>query len=157
MVADSLLNYAPEMTYAVTGVSIKGILLDFVVPALVLLGWTTALKDGERLMVPLTAIEFVGLLLSSAGSRYLLFLLPGLYVFLAAGLLELFTWVATHRQETNPDRTRAGPLILGSFLVLAVLNVGHNIKTVVQSRTALEPNEAQRMNAACRSSRLQGG
>ena len=55
------------MSYALTGVSIKGVLLEFVVPALVLLGWVTALKQGERLLVPLTAIESAGLLLSSAG------------------------------------------------------------------------------------------
>ncbi len=143
VIADSLLNYVPEMSYALTGVAAKDVLLEFVVPALVLLGWITALKEGELLLVPLTAIQFGGLLLSSAGSRYLIFLLPGLYVFFAAGLLEFYTWIASRLHGQAPDRSRAGHLIIGSFIVLAVLNVGHNVKTVVQSRTALEVNGAE--------------
>jgi hypothetical protein len=143
VIFDAMWNYVSETGYALTGVVIKGALLEFIVPLLLIIGFIAALRSRESLLVPLTLIQFAGLMLSSAGSRYLIFLIPGLYVFLALGLLKVFRL----RNRLSPDKIRKIPgdrvLLVSSFLILGFLNVGHNVKTVYQCRTALETNGAE--------------
>ncbi|MEW6348190.1 MAG: glycosyltransferase family 39 protein [Thermodesulfobacteriota bacterium] len=144
VMADSLWNYVPETSYALTGVAVKDVLLEFVVPVLTLVGWVSAVRRGESLWAPLVAIQYAGLLLSSAGSRYLIAFLPGLYLFFALGVLEFFQWISQRLHDPVDTRSTSGSLLVGAFVILAVLNMGHNVKTVVQSRYALEPNAAER-------------
>ncbi len=145
VMADSLWNYVPETSYAVTGVAVKDVLLEFVVPVLTLVGWVSAVRRGELLWAPLAAVQYAGLLLSSAGSRYLIVLLPGLYLFVALGLFEFFRWIFERLHESLQTRATVGQFLVCAFVVLAVLNVGHNVKTIVQSRSALESNGAERL------------
>jgi len=132
LMASALWGYVAESSYAITGVALKTGVLEFLAPLLVLWGGVVAWRGGERLLVPLAVIQFGGLLLSPAGSRYLIMLIPALYIFLALGTL------AATRRVGWADRS--GRVLIGCFTVLALLNVGHNVKTVYLARTALEAN-----------------
>jgi len=135
----ALWGYVAETSYAVTGVVLRTGFLELIVTLLILLGMAVAWRRGDRLMVPLTGIQYAGLLLSPAGSRYLILLIPGLYLFLALGILKIVT-VLSARTRRIPE---PGKVLAACFVFLALLNVGHNFKTVFQSRTALEAGGAQ--------------
>ncbi len=64
----ALMEYVPETSFALTGVSLKTGFLELPIPLLVVFGMVKAFRKGERLLVPLTVIQFCGLLLSSAGN-----------------------------------------------------------------------------------------
>lgn len=134
----ALWGYIPETSYALTGVVLKTGILEFVAPLVALIGAVGAWRRGDRLLVPLTVIQYGGLLLSPAGSRYVIFLIPALYMFLALGLLKIADRVAARTTRITPRR-----LLVGCFALLALLNVGHDIKTIVMARMALEPNGAE--------------
>jgi hypothetical protein len=132
-------GYFPETTFALTGLNIKTGLLEIIIPVLILWGTFISFRRGERLLVPFTAIQFCGLLLSVPGDRYLLPLLPGLYLFLGVGLLDLADRISgTVKSFPKPER-----LLIGAFLVLGALNIGHNMVPIVQARTALESQGAE--------------
>lgn len=139
VIVNALLEYVPESSFALTGVSIKTGFLEFLVPLLTLVGMIQAFRKGERLLVPLTAIQFCGLLLSSAGSRYLIFLLPGLYLFLALGVLELFKLLRSKFESFPGPRV----MLLIFFATLAAMNLGHNLGVVWSARSPLERNGAE--------------
>jgi hypothetical protein len=136
---DALRGYIPETSYAITGVVLKTGFLEFLAPLLALVGAVTAWRNGDRLLVPLAVIQYAGFLLSPAGSRYLIVLIPALYLFLALGILTVWRWTCGRISGT---RARTLTLI-GFFSLLALLNVGHNVKTIVSARTALESNGAE--------------
>jgi hypothetical protein len=132
LVASALWGYVAETSYAITGVALKTGVLELIAPLIALWGGIAAWRGGERLLVPLTVVQFSGLLLSPAGSRYLIMLIPALYIFLGLGIL--------HAVRSAGWAAQTGRVLVGCFAVLAVLNVGHNVKTVYQARTALEVN-----------------
>lgn len=138
IILDAAWGYVAETTSAVAGVSIKTGFLEFLIPILIVGGAFSALTRKERLLVPLAAIQFCGLLLSPAGSRYLIFLLPALYVFLALGLLlaarELSSRIGGSLERLLEPRR----MIVGVFVLIGALNAAHNIITVVQARSAVE-------------------
>ncbi|MBI5247938.1 MAG: glycosyltransferase family 39 protein [Desulfomonile tiedjei] len=139
VIVTALMEYIPESSLALTGVSLKTGFLELPVPMLAVFGLFWAFRKGERLLVPLTVIQSCGLLLSSAGTRYLIFLLPGLYLFLALGALQLFKFLGRKFQSMPEPRS----LLVGSFAVLALLNAGHNLGVVWSARTPLERNGAE--------------
>jgi hypothetical protein len=143
IILDAAWGYVAETTSAVAGVTIKTGFLEFLIPILIVVGAVTALTRRERLLAPLAAIQFCGLLLSPAGARYLVFLLPALYLFLALGLLRS----ARSLSESLGVRARGllAPrrLLVGVFVLLGILNAAHNVGTVVQARTALETSGAE--------------
>ncbi len=132
-------GYFAETSDTLTGVSIKTGFLELIAPLIMLVGMVQAYREGDRLLVPLTVVQFCGLLLSSPGSRYLIFLIPALYLFLALGIVTVVPWFV--RERAMPER--AGRVLLTCFVILAVLNVGHNAITIVHARTALEPGGAE--------------
>lgn len=140
---NSLKDYAYEITYACTGVSIKTGVLELVIPLLILLGLLRLMWQGERLFGPFVLIQMAGLCLSPAGSRYLIALLPGFAIFLAEGV-AFAREVLAHRVRGPlsllPPQNRLGPLL---FVTLIFLNVGANMLTIIQARSALEPNGAE--------------
>gem|GEM_PF-519434 len=136
VIGNAFLGYFPELTSALTGISFKSIVLELPIPLLVGLGLCLAFVKGERLLTTLTVVHFCGLLLSTAGSRYVIFLLPACYLFLALGLLEFTEAVGRRLQRSLNPRS----ILIGVFALLAVLNVGHNVITIVHARTALERN-----------------
>jgi hypothetical protein len=135
----ALWDYASETTYALSGLVIKTGFLEMVLPLLTVAGAVSAWRAGDRLLVPLVGIQFMGLLLSPAGSRYLIFLLPALYLFLALGLIRTAGWIS--RRLGRPKGP--GRVLIVCLCVLGVCNLGHNFKTVWNARNALEVRGAE--------------
>jgi hypothetical protein len=131
-------NYAAETSYALTGVMVKTGFLEFIVPVITAVGMAALFLKKERLIIPLVAIQFAGLLLTPAGSRYLLALVPALYLFLASGLLGFTSWVSSRRKKLGNDGRAPRFVLVACFTVMAALNIGHNALTIVQARSAVE-------------------
>lgn len=134
----SMADYATETSYALTGVVLKTGFLEFIVPIIVFVGAIAAFMKRERLLVALTAIQFAGLLLSPAGSRYILALIPALYLFLALGLLRLVKGIASKLHKQGSRLLEPKLTLTACFAVMAALNIGHDVVTVVQARAPLE-------------------
>lgn len=143
IVLTALWDYVHETTYAMTGTSLKTGFLEFICPIAALLGLIRAWQKGERLLVPLTAIQFAGLLLAPAGSRYLLALIPALYLFFALETLHVARWLSPRLRSRGYRCPSPGKVVVGCFVCFAFLNVGHNIISIVGARTALEANGAE--------------
>jgi 4-amino-4-deoxy-L-arabinose transferase-like glycosyltransferase len=141
IILTSAWEYVHETAFALAGVSLRTGIIEWTLVMLCLVGGVTAFLNGERLLIPFTLIQFCGLFLSPAGSRYLIPVLPGLYLFLALGFVRVVPWMLDRlgvRTETLPRG-----FLVGSFALLAVLNVGHNALTIVHARTALESGGAE--------------
>jgi len=136
-------NYAVETGFALTGVMLKTGFLELIVPAITVAGMVAAFQKKERLLVSLTAIQFAGLLLTPAGSRYLLVLIPALYLFLALGLLCFSEWVSSKLRKMGKRGPEPRFILVGCFLLMAALNVGHNAMTIVQARNPVEAEGAE--------------
>jgi 4-amino-4-deoxy-L-arabinose transferase-like glycosyltransferase len=132
-------GYFAETSETLTGVTLKTGFLEFIAPLIMLVGMVEAFRSGDRLLVPLTVVQFCGLLLSSPGGRYLIFLIPALYLFLALGILKL----APLFTKDHVTPRQSGRVLVTCFVILAVLNVGHNAITIAKARTALEPRGAE--------------
>jgi 4-amino-4-deoxy-L-arabinose transferase-like glycosyltransferase len=139
IVLTALWEYGHETTYAMTGAALKTGFLEFICPVIALLGLVKAWQKGERLLVPLTVIQFAGLLLAPAGSRYILALIPALYLFFALAVLHIAQWLSGRGTWAPSSRN----IVVGCFVLFAVLNAGQNVMTVVGARTALEANGAE--------------
>jgi hypothetical protein len=139
IVVTTFLGYFEEASYALTGVFLRTGFLEAVAPVVVVVGMVVAFRDGDRLLVPLTVVQFCGLLLSSPGSRYVLFLIPALYLFLGLGIVT----IAERFVRGRNAKQQAGRILAWCFAVLAVLNLGHDAITVAHARTALESNGAE--------------
>ncbi|MBI5570418.1 MAG: glycosyltransferase family 39 protein [Desulfomonile tiedjei] len=138
-IVDAFWGYFDEMNLALTGVRIKTGFLELIVPLVAFAGMVSAWRGGDRLLVPLTATQFCGLLLAPAGSRYLIFLLPALYLFLGLGILDICRWLSQRIQRPVMGST----VLRVAFVVMVVLNVGHNVRTVVQARSPQEATGAE--------------
>ncbi len=139
----SIWEYAQETTYALSGAVIKTGFLEWILPCLILVGMWVAVRRRERLFIPLTVIQFGALFLMPAGSRYLILLLPGLYLFLALGLLRASQWANERFRVSAGGLARPASVLVGIFLLLAVLNLGHNFITVLHARTAIQRGGAE--------------
>jgi hypothetical protein len=137
LIVTNLWGYFPETSEAITGLTIRTGFLELLAPMVTLVGMVQAFRQGDRLLVPLTVVQFGGLLLSSPGSRYLIFLIPALYLFLALGLLTVVPWIAKHAEA------KSGRVLVICFAIMALCNVGHNATTIVKARTAIEPYGAE--------------
>ncbi len=143
IILKSALDYVQESSYALTGASLKTGVLEFICPVLIIIGIATAWRLGDRLFTPMTVVQAVGLLLAPAGSRYLILLLPGMYLFFGLGLIRVAGWLT--KQGEGLSRIIPGPrlLVLGSFMLMGALNLGHNVITIYQARTPLESYGAE--------------
>ena len=139
MIVTTLWGYVQETSYVITGLVLRTGVLEWIAPGVAVAGAVRACREGDRLLVPLAVIEYCGLLLSPAGSRYLIFLVPALYLFFALGILEVGGRLSRRVAACkNPGR-----LLVWCFVLVSVVNVGHNMKTIYQCRTALEAYGAQ--------------
>ena len=136
-------EYIPVTSEALSGLTIKTGVLELIVPCLVLVGMVGAFLNGERLLVPLTAIQFAGLFLSPAGSRYIILLLPGLYLFLLLGILRSGKWIAAKRGADGSRTSWIRKALVGVFVAFALFNMGHNSITISKARSALERGGAE--------------
>ncbi len=138
VIATAVLEYFPESNLALTGISVKTGILELPVPLLTLFGMVQAYRKGERLFITITVLQFCGLVLTSAGTRYIIFLLPGLYLFLALGIFETTKLVRHRYGYPAPER-----VLIIAFLVFGALNLGHNVGVVWEARHPLEKGGAQ--------------
>jgi len=136
-------NYVSETSFALTGVMLKTGFLELIVPAITVAGMVAAFLKKERLLVSLAAIQFAGLLLTPAGSRYLLVLIPALYLFLALGLLRSSEWVSSKPRKMGNLVLEPRFILVGCFALMAALNVGHNAMTILQARNPVEAGGAE--------------
>ncbi|MBM4326237.1 MAG: glycosyltransferase family 39 protein [Deltaproteobacteria bacterium] len=130
----ALWGYAPETFYAVTGVTMRTGFVELIVPAVILLGLVEAFRRGDRLLTPFVALQYAGLSLSSAGSRYLIMAIPALYILLALGIVRIIRGL----NSRGLTGVSARPVLVVVFSALILLNVGHNFVTVYHVRAALE-------------------
>lgn len=136
-------DYIPEMATAFAGVSIKTGSLEILIALLTVIGFWVSWKRGERLFTYLTVVQFGGLLLSPAGARYLLLLIPGLLLFFFQGVA--ITTIQLDKRTSIKWRKifeLRGILVVVSFLLFAT-NMGQNFVTIFQARWALEYNGAE--------------
>jgi hypothetical protein len=129
-------NYFPEMNLALSGLEIRTHVFELILPLITGLGVFLAWKKGERLLTSLVVIQFMGLMLSTAGERYLICLLPALYLFLAAGLAGLHVFL-DRRGYTVPSFKN---LLTGVFLAMTITNVIHDAVPIWQARNPIYPN-----------------
>ncbi len=136
VVLTSAWGHFRETNYALTGLNIWTGFLELIVPAVVIAGIIDAFRQGDRFLVPVTVIQYAGISLSSAGSRYLIFLIPALYLFFALGLVRTVEWLQSRSTlGVSPRR-----FLAWTFVVLCVCNVGHNLRSVYHAQWALERN-----------------
>jgi hypothetical protein len=138
IVGPALWEYVRETSYALTGVVIKTGFLECLVPLVALIGMVQAVRSGERFLSLLVATQFAGLVLAPAGSRYLLPLIPALYLFFGLGLFSTAKRLAAYLETRGRRSLGLGVVVIAVFLTMGVLNVGHNVITVIQARSALE-------------------
>lgn len=132
----AFVGYFSESTLALTGLSIKTGVLEIIAPLVMFIGLAKSLYSGERLLAPLAIIQGAGLLLSSAGERYLLFLLPALYLFLFKGTLVINSTFKKFTGKSYKPKT----ILLSVFVFLLIGNCVHLLVPIYQARTALAPN-----------------
>jgi len=130
----AFISYFPETTLALTGLNLKTGFLEFILPLVAAVGAVELFRKGERFFVPLAVIQFSGLLLSTAGERYLLFLLPALYLFLAQGTLSLCRLL----ERKLPLRINGPKTLICLFAFLILTNCAHSLAPIFHARTALE-------------------
>jgi 4-amino-4-deoxy-L-arabinose transferase-like glycosyltransferase len=134
IVLTAFISYFPETTLAFTGLNLKTGVLEFILPLVAAVGAVVLFRKGERLFVPLAFIQYSGLLLSTAGERYLLFLLPALYLFLAQATLSGVQLLEEKRRLLiNPRRA-----LIYLFAFLTLTNWAHSLVPIFHARTALE-------------------
>ncbi|MFH0825745.1 MAG: glycosyltransferase family 39 protein, partial [Pseudomonadota bacterium] len=139
VMAEAAWGYFSEMSYALSGLSLKTGVLETLFPCVAAVGAATALRNGDRLLVPVIAVQFCGLLLSTAGSRYLIFMIPALYLFLGLGVIAVVRYCSARLPRCPSPRAVLSVL----FVFIAVCNVGHNVKTVYAARTAVRESGAE--------------
>ncbi len=140
---DASWEYVLEMNFALTGLSIKTGVVELLVPTVVAIGALVAFKRGERLFVPLVAIQMCGLILSPAGSRYLIALLPGLYLFLGVGIVRISGWLGKRTDKRPPAWIESRNVVIAFFSALIFVNAAHNVIPILEARQAVQSGGAE--------------
>lgn len=136
-------DYVHEVTYAMTAAALKTGFLELICPVVAFVGMIKAYRQGDRLLVPFTAMQFAGLVLAPAGSRYVLSFIPALYLFFGLEFLALANRLSAWLRVRGAGGPSPRNMLIGCFVLFALLNIGHNVITVVEARTALEANGAE--------------
>jgi 4-amino-4-deoxy-L-arabinose transferase-like glycosyltransferase len=136
-------EYIPETATALAGVTIRTGFLEIIIVLLALVGFVSSWRRGERLFTYLTAVQYGGLALSSAGSRYLLLLIPGLLLFLFQGIVIIFRLLSSKLGDKRADWFAPRRVLVIVSCVLLVTNVGQNIVTIAGARSAVESGGAE--------------
>jgi hypothetical protein len=143
IVLDAAWGYGAEMTYALTAAAIKTGVIEWLIVGLLLAGMVYALRNGDRLLVPLAAIQLCGLTLSPAGSRYLAALLPSLYLFLGLGMLHVGKWMKGRPRARNWEAFTPARFILAACILMGITNLVQDARTIYRARTALTTGGAE--------------
>ncbi len=137
---NSAWEYLFEAAYALTGVSMRTVAVELILILVIISGFVEAFRRGERLFGVFSLIQASGLLLSSAGSRYLAPLLPALYLFLGLGVMKL---TGLLKDTFNCGSISRQKIVLSLFVVLAATNLGANVQIIYQARNAVEAYGAE--------------
>jgi hypothetical protein len=73
----------------------------------------------------------------------MILLLPGLYLFLALGIVRVSRWISAKAGHDLQRWCRPRIILVSVFAALSVFNIGHNLATIVQARTPLEAQGAE--------------
>ena len=149
--ADCLIGYPKETAVAMLGFPDVPTGVDIAVLVPVVVGLAVFLNRASVLLPVLVLVQYAGLALSTPGERYLIPLLPALYLFGLAGLVAIARAVA--RRSVSIARWRLAPLLAAVMLVVICINIGRDGKAIWQARTAVpggaEPAEMQCWFTAC--------
>ena len=143
VILGALWDYIPETATALAGVTIRTGFLEILIVALTLVGFVSSWRRGERLFTYLTAVQYGGLVLNSAGSRYLLLLIPGLLLFLFQGIVVILRLLSSRMGEKRADVVGLRRVLVTVFCLLLVTNLGQNIVTIAGARSAVESGGAE--------------
>lgn len=135
VVLQSMWEYFFETAFALTGISMRLGVVEIALCFLIIIGLVMAYRKGERFFSAFTAIQMAGLFLSSAGSRYMAPLIPGLYLFLGLGILSLARAVNV---RFSSAMIAPATIIIGLFVSLGATNLGADLQTIYHSRTAIQ-------------------
>lgn len=133
-------EYLFETAYALTGISMRTVVLELILFLGICCGFIMAIRSGERLFTVFTLVQALGLLLSSAGSRYIAPLIPGLYLFLGLGVTKFLSLL---KYPVNRLPLFRQKIVFYLFMLFAVTNLGANVQTIYQARNAVEPYGAE--------------
>ncbi len=139
----SLKDYLQETSFALTGVSLRTGFIEFLVPTCIAVGMARLLIKGDCLLMPLTIIQILGLSLSPAGSRYLIAVMPALYLSFVEGLIFLLTLVQMRYPKLKGRPETARSIVRGCIMILICLNLAGNAVTIFQARTPVEKSGAE--------------
>lgn len=135
VILQSMWEYVFETAYALTGVSTRTGLIEGLLCLGILWGLISAIKRGERLFTVFTLIQMSGLFLSSAGSRYMAPLIPGLYLFLGLGTLSLVGILNKYFAKTIVHPQTLTRIV---FAILVITNLGADFQTIYHARNAAQ-------------------
>ena len=137
---NSAWEYLFETAYTLTGVSMRTFALELLLFSGIMTGFVVAFRKGERLLSTFFVVQAGGLLLSSAGSRYLAPLIPALYLFFGLGGIKQVSLLndVFHTRWLNRKK-----ILICAFVLFALTNVGANFQTIYQARTAVQAHGAE--------------
>lgn len=148
IVTNRIGGYAVATGEAIIGVSMPDSApwIGALLAAPAAIGWWVCLRRRDALLPLVTAVQYAGLSLSRPGERYLIFLLPALYLFVLAGIAAIAGWRGRERTEGGPSSDRVRRLrraLLAFVAVIVLVNVGRDGRAVWEARTGT-PGGAQR-------------
>lgn len=137
---NSVWEYLFETAYTLTGVSMRTVALELLLFSGIMTGFVVAFRQGERLLSAFFVVQAGGLLLSSAGSRYLAPLIPALYLFFGLGVIKQVALLKDvfHARWINREK-----ILICAFVLFALTNVGANFQTIYHARTAVQAHGAE--------------
>ena len=137
---NSAWEYLFETAYTLTGVSMRTVALELILFSSVITGFFIVFRQGERLLSSFFVVQAAGLLLSSAGSRYLAPLIPALYLFFGLGSMKL---VDLLKDFFHTPRLNTHKILISLFVLFALTNLGANFQTIYQARNAVQAHGAE--------------
>ena len=143
VIGSATVNYASEIATAIAGVSIKTGVLEFLIVGLIVIGFYVSWTRGERLLTCLTAVQFGGLTLSPAGSRYIILLIPGLLLFMFMGVSVFVEFIHRKVDQKWQEIFTLRRVVISIFMLLSLTNLGQNVVTISEARMALEKGGAE--------------
>jgi len=130
--ADCLLGYPQETAVAMLGLPDIPTVVAIVLLVPIAVGLVIFLRRGHLLLPLVVLVQYAGLSLSTPGERYLIPLLPALYLFGLVGLLAIVRALSPRSRRWRPA------VVIGSvMLVLIAVNIGRDGKAIWQARTAV--------------------
>lgn len=154
---DIMLRYPLTIGEAIFGFPDVPAVIGYAITFCILIGCAGEIRRRQLLLPALVLLQMAGLCLSAPGDRYLVPILPALYLLALIGIAAiaayLKAWAAQpcHAKTSSPTTPPPAPqrrrwLIIACAVVLAI-NVGRDFKSIVLARSApwggVEPAKEQ--------------